>query len=143
MYIQEAELCPVEGPVQVGVDPGSWVSEDALWTEWTHVGMLEATQQCDFLYTRQEGLLQTIGRHSALRRATCEYAQPFRSCIVSSSADHWPTDLEVPGTDFEEILVDLGDEVMLLVAGIAWRRCRAASTPSAASSAAPSPLARG
>ena len=124
MCIQALELCQVEGLAQVRVDPDCWVSEAARWPEWTHVGTLEATQQCDFLSVRQEGLLLTLGRHVALRQVTCEYAQKFHSCIASSSAAHRPTDLEVPGTDFEEILIDLSDEVKLLVAGIAFEALR-------------------
>ena len=52
---------------------------------------------------------------------TCEYAQKFHGCIVSSSAAHRPTDLEVPGTDFEECLIGLSDEAKPLGAGIAER----------------------
>ena len=68
LFIREPELCPVEDPMQVRVDPGTRVSEAASWTEWMHVGTLEAMRQSGFLAVQLEASCRPSAGAAPCRR---------------------------------------------------------------------------
>jgi len=105
-YTQVPESSMVLQDMQTEVQQGVWLCEAALWTDWEHVGMLEARVSCQLLSVNATGLLRVLQRHATVSAMTKSYGRNFHTRLVSARPPHaeWPTDLHVPYTIPSELL---------------------------------------
>jgi len=76
----------------IDVEPGSELSQAALWTYWTHVGDAETTAPCKVLVVNCAATLEILRKDPSLWVITAEYATKFRDVLLSSSVP--PTDIQ-------------------------------------------------
>jgi len=83
------------------VDAGSWVSEAALWVEWTHTGRLESVGESRIFIIDAERMWNALP-NPGLRAFAAQYAVEFHRRVVSAKPPlaSYPSDLEVPYADF-------------------------------------------
>lgn len=86
-----------------------WLSWVALWTEqWTHVGRAEAKHISEIMVLNGEAVFQCVDRCAELRALFEEYCIAFHQRLVTASpvsSGMWPNDVEVPLTEFGEIML--------------------------------------
>lgn len=105
-YLQFPESSFVEKTTVVHINDGTWLCEAALWSQWVHVGTLEAITTCQVLVVKAEVLLGIASQHETVARSTLEYATNYFARITSAMPPHadWPTDLYVPFTEASDLL---------------------------------------
>jgi len=87
-----------------------WLSWAALWCHWTHVGKAEAGPVCEVLMLNSDALERSVSRSHMLRQFFEEYSFAFHKRLVEASpvsAGTWPDDLQVPLTDYGEIVLGM------------------------------------
>jgi len=113
-YLLDMEGVGVEDaePTAQTVREGTWMCEAALWTEWIHVGRAEATTRAKLLSISAAGLLEALSRHRMVRDIALDYSKLYHSRIVSASpsGNMSLTDLEVPFTGWDDLVVTMGKE---------------------------------
>ncbi|CAK0845883.1 unnamed protein product [Prorocentrum cordatum] len=86
------------------VKPGGWCSEPALWTDWSHVGTMEAVSTCDTLQISCPRLMRALDRMPEILEITSDYCRAFHGYledIVRLS--------DLPGVvDYHELMLGLG-----------------------------------
>ena len=86
-----------------------WLSWAALWTDqWIHVGRAEARQISEVMVLSGGAVFQCVDRCAELRAFFEEYCIAFHRRLVSASPvslGMWPTDAEVPLTEFGELML--------------------------------------
>jgi len=58
--------------------PGTWISEPALWVNWTHVGCADAVAVTELLTVNVEGFMGASSDASTTRRVLIQYAKVFQ-----------------------------------------------------------------
>jgi hypothetical protein len=108
-YTQEPETSPVQERTETEVPQGRWLSEAALWAHWTHVGTAVAEGSCQLLAVAAERVFQAAQRYYLIRDITQEYCIHFHRRLVSSKPPSapWPNDLQVPFTDYGDLVVSM------------------------------------
>lgn len=99
------------------VQMGQWICEAALWVEWTCVGKAETSASCQLLAVNSEALLRCLSDDPVLRHLAAEYGRQFHKRVTSARPPHttWPTDLEVPFTDYLDLVVSMPAPVRTLI----------------------------
>lgn len=108
-YCQSPESSPVPEPRVKEVKAGAWLSESALWSQWIHVGTVEAAEHCRLVTLRVSTTIDFLQRHHTICTISKAYCIEFHRRIVAAKpplAD-WPDDLGVPATSFEDMLMSM------------------------------------
>uniref|UniRef100_A0A7S2PCK3 Ion transport domain-containing protein n=1 Tax=Zooxanthella nutricula TaxID=1333877 RepID=A0A7S2PCK3_9DINO len=94
------------------VGTGDWVSEAALWVEWTHVGRLESAADSRMLVIDADLMLRQL-LHPAIRMIAREYAVQFHKRLRSAMPplSSYPSDLVVPRTDYCDLVCAMSQAV--------------------------------
>lgn len=110
-----------------------WICEMALWVKWTHVGAVEATNMCELLILRAELFAKAVAQRPYMRHVVWEYARGYHGRLRAASppAASWPSDLEVPFTDFVDIVIGMKSNVQIFIGLHALEVARAASEANA------------
>merc|ERR1711920_478330 len=106
-----------DAPQVTPVHPGTLLCEAALWTEWIHVGRAEATTACELLEIHGERLVESVGRDMIIMDIANEYCIHFHRRVMSAGPPHaaWPNDLDVPFSDYCDLVVSMKREVQLII----------------------------
>lgn len=117
-YTQEPEFSAVEDKSQMLVKEHTWLCEAALWASWICVGSTEAERMCEVLQIRAEGVFLAMQKHQLINEITVGYGTHFFSRIVTAAPPtcQYPTDLEVPFTDFGEIVASMDHSLQMVIA---------------------------
>lgn len=104
-YSQDPESSAVSETSTTSVRCGSWLCESALWTYWTTVGKAEAETTSQLLVVHATPMATVLRKHRLISHVTREYSQLFHKRVVlATPPQEWPTDLEVPETDFVDMV---------------------------------------
>lgn len=103
------------------VSEKKWLSWASLWSHWVHVGKAEAKPVSEVMILSSSALLENIDRCQELREFVNVYSVQFHKRLVSASpssewAGVWPSDVEVPLTDYGEIVLGMDQENQKFVA---------------------------
>jgi len=99
------------------VDVGDWLCEAALWVDWTTVGRVEASTQCQLLSVDAEQLASCVGLSLGVKDIAIEYCRHFHKRVVSAMpplAPH-PNDLNVPYTDYCDLVVSMDRQIQVTI----------------------------
>eukprot|EP00429_Kryptoperidinium_foliaceum_P095690 CAMPEP_0176249624 /NCGR_PEP_ID=MMETSP0121_2-20121125/34073_1 /TAXON_ID=160619 /ORGANISM="Kryptoperidinium foliaceum, Strain CCMP 1326" /LENGTH=422 /DNA_ID=CAMNT_0017589329 /DNA_START=18 /DNA_END=1282 /DNA_ORIENTATION=- len=116
-YSQYPDSSPVPKATSEEADVGQWFCEAALWVEWTHVGRAEAEDACHLLSISAEALSQSVQQDFIIRGVAAEYGRQFHKRVTSAFPPQapWPTDLQVPFTDYCDLVVSMPKSVQLTI----------------------------
>lgn len=110
-YVQDPRSSVVDDFETTAVGVGSWVSEAAWWTRWTHVGRLTAHQATQLLVVEAKGVFKVAESRPVIIGIAKTYARMFHSHLVASTPPHapWPNDLhlEIHPADFVDVRVGI------------------------------------
>jgi len=121
VYSQYPDSSPVPKATSEEADVGQWFCEAALWVEWTHVGKAEAGTSCKLLCIDGASLFVHLQQDFIVRGVAVEYGRQFCKRVASAGPPHavWPTDLQVPFTDFCELVVSMDKHVQQTIGRVA------------------------
>lgn len=116
-YAQSPDSSPVSDEVCTAVEPGKWLCEAALWVEWTHVGRAESTMACQMLEIGASSLSQCLQQDFIIKEVAVEYCRQFHKRVRAAYPPHapWPTDLEIPFTDYCNLVVSMSKQVQVAI----------------------------
>jgi len=119
-YIQEPTTAPVKDPVDVPVALNRWFCEAALWTRWIHVGNAKARTPCQVLSISGSATMEILTTHPkylSVAELAGEYSRAFHRRIITARPPNaaWPTDLEVPFTEYSDLVVGMDHETRMLI----------------------------
>ncbi|CAK0899203.1 unnamed protein product, partial [Prorocentrum cordatum] len=119
-YFLRASSGLVEADLKEDICAGAWLCEAALWTQWAHVGSADAVEASDVLVISTQALLRELLKNSVIATIVREYGRQFHARLIASSppCSAWPTDKEIPFTDFGELVLSMTPQVQTLVASI-------------------------
>lgn len=122
-YTQVPESSPVLAETVVAVAESAWICEVAWWCHWTHVGVMESSDACELVSVPAEGFIAALAWHRVVREFSRAYAEQFHERVTSAAppwAD-WPTDLRIPFTDFDELVVSMVPSIRTIAGQAALR----------------------
>jgi len=116
-YTQHPETSAVSDLESTSVHPGTWLCEAALWTEWIHVGQAEALTSCCVLEIDGVKLAESVSRDMIIMDIATEYCKHFVRRVNAAGPPHapWPNDLEVPFTDYCDLVFSMKPEVQVTI----------------------------
>mmetsp|Transcript_6973 Transcript_6973/g.19731 ORF Transcript_6973/g.19731 Transcript_6973/m.19731 type:complete len:1033 (+) Transcript_6973:80-3178(+) len=117
IYVQRPDSAPVESDTRKIVRSGQWLCEAALWVEWTRVGKAEAETNCALLEVAAEPLFNCFPMELTIRDIALEYCEQFHKRVLSAHPPQapWPTDLEVPFTDYCDLVVSMNPQIQVMI----------------------------
>merc|ERR1719329_355576 len=86
------------------VEVGAWVSEAALWTQWTHVGRCCAQANSELAVVGAESLMKVVRSRRAVGQMSRTYAKNFHANLVASTPPHSPWPSDVSSTHFTDLI---------------------------------------
>jgi len=95
------------------LNPGSWCSEPALWTVWTHLGTLEASSTSELLSIEASKMLPALARFPSTAAVLTDYCVTFHKYINESGV--FRSDLAY-GFDINELVSGLTPETRIKLA---------------------------
>jgi len=107
------------GEITTVVSPGAWLSESAFWSQWKHVGTATAAVDSQVMTVDGEALAEILLKaRRGMSSIAASYGSMFHQCIVKAipPAAAFPNDLEVPFTDFGDIVRTMAPDVRVVVA---------------------------
>eukprot|EP00928_Gymnodinium_smaydae_P090651 TRINITY_DN7441_c0_g1_i1.p1 TRINITY_DN7441_c0_g1~~TRINITY_DN7441_c0_g1_i1.p1 ORF type:complete len:936 (-),score=162.76 TRINITY_DN7441_c0_g1_i1:184-2991(-) len=129
--------CPVQGTLRytlerhstedtaVDVSQNQWLSEAALWCDWRHAGVAEATSTCELLVLHASSLFACVQKYPTLFELFAEYAEKFTAGLAKYTATRKrPDDLQCPMTTFEQLLVTMNEPTQVFIGLTALRIMR-------------------
>jgi len=124
VYTQEPMTAAVDHQMVVPVGPNRWFCEAALWTHWVHVGTAKARTPCQVLSISTSAMMELLTNHAkyhSVAEVAGEYCRVFHRRIVAARPPHasWPTDLEVPFTEYSDLVVGMVQEVQVTISQLA------------------------
>mmetsp|Transcript_30522 Transcript_30522/g.71258 ORF Transcript_30522/g.71258 Transcript_30522/m.71258 type:complete len:1088 (-) Transcript_30522:115-3378(-) len=89
------------------VSSGTVLAEAALYSQWIHVGKASAASNCRLLQVNGELTAEVLKIATTAGPIVRQYAQNFHRRLISAGPPRsaFPTDLVVPYTDFEDMVV--------------------------------------
>jgi len=116
-YVQEPATAPVIATRTKSVGVGQWICEAALWSHWVHVGRATACAYSQVLSISTDAMLEVLQKRGPVTEVTAEYGRHFHRRIAAARPPHthWPTDLEVPFTEFSDLMVSMDPEVQVTI----------------------------
>jgi len=123
-YLQEPEKSAVTQTTEQQVQRQVWICEMALWMEWTHVGSVTATTDCELVVLDARDLVDALSKHRHIHDLTIAYAYQYHSRVTTvRKGRRHPTDLFADGTDFAEIVSSLSPDLRRVIGFEALDRC--------------------
>jgi hypothetical protein len=93
---------------------GSWCSEIALWTVWSHMGTMKAIQSCEVTsISFTPGFIKALEKHMAARCTLIDYCRAFHGNMNEADVD--PSDL-VDHIDCDEIIFSMSRATRIALA---------------------------
>jgi CRP-like cAMP-binding protein len=89
---------------RLSVKPGSWCSEPALWTDWSHVGTMEAVSTCETLQITCSRLMQALDRMPEMLEIASDYCRAFHRYLEDAVRLSDLPDV----VDYHELMLGLG-----------------------------------
>jgi len=119
-YAQDPLTAPVEQMIARPVDLNQWLCEAALWTQWAHVGTATARSPCQVLSLSGSAMMALLTKHAkylSVAEVASEYCRAFHRRIVAARPPHtsWPNDLEVPFTEYSDLVVSMAQETQVTI----------------------------
>ncbi|CAK0847705.1 unnamed protein product [Prorocentrum cordatum] len=116
-YTQYPEHALVDDIKEEDVKRGGLISEATLWCHWFHVGTSQATQFCDVAEVRATGLQDAARRSEAIFELCREYCEQFHRRLQAAGPPTmpWPDDLQVPLTEWGDMVSSMSGETKSLI----------------------------
>jgi len=119
-YVQEPMTAPVDATRVAAVPLGQWICEAALWAHWVHVGGATARSPCQVLTMSGDTMMTLLAKHSrhaALADVITEYSRAFHRRLRGAHppTGSWPNDLEVPDTDYSDLVLAMDHETQATI----------------------------
>lgn len=116
-YIQDPDFSACEEVTETPVNRGQWLCEAALWTDWIHVGKAEAETDCEMLSITAVGVIHALEMHLVVRDITLDYCRQFHRRLISAKPPDapWPDDLQVPFTEYSDIVVSMTADIQVRI----------------------------
>ncbi|CAK0822917.1 unnamed protein product [Prorocentrum cordatum] len=126
VYRQEpgSSLAAGHGTIESYVREQSWISEAALWCHWIHVGHAQASDATELAELHIEPFIEAVDQDSAGSELVRAYGVQFHRRLQSAkppTAD-WPDDLQVPMTDWSDIVFSMGEWAQVIIGTDAVRQ---------------------
>mmetsp|Transcript_16270 Transcript_16270/g.37547 ORF Transcript_16270/g.37547 Transcript_16270/m.37547 type:complete len:1099 (-) Transcript_16270:264-3560(-) len=104
-YLQTPESSKAEDLLSIEVLVKVWFCEAALWSNWVHVGRVEARSACHVIAVEAKAVLAAVEKKAAVAFAVKQYGRNFHVRIISSVPPDasYPNDLHVPNTDIGDL----------------------------------------
>jgi len=115
-YTQEPDFA-LE-PSRTTLDEGTWFCEATIWSEWIHVGDMDAVTHSGVLEIACDVLLEMLlGKGSLAEEITREYGVLFHKRVVAAKPPNadWPTDLSVPYSSFSDLVANMAFDTQVFV----------------------------
>mmetsp|Transcript_21363 Transcript_21363/g.49666 ORF Transcript_21363/g.49666 Transcript_21363/m.49666 type:complete len:1070 (-) Transcript_21363:28-3237(-) len=108
-YEQDPSTSPTKGVMVRNILPGNMLCEAALWSEWIHVGKAMASMVCRVLWIDGDSLVESLKMNGIMGSIVQQYAQQFHRRIISASPPRadYPSDMLIPYTDFEDLVISM------------------------------------
>lgn len=103
-YTQQPQLSVVAESKQFNLGEKSWLCWAALWVQWQHVGTAETTSSAELLVLDADAFIAVVFQHVRLRSFCAEYMELLHRKITTGHLPLLPNDIEVPFSDFAEIV---------------------------------------
>lgn len=118
-----SEIEMAKKPPTRACGPGTWLCQVALWTRWTHVGTCRSPEMTQLLTLCAESMLRILLRTHVVKDVVVDYCRQYHKRVISAVPPRhsYPTDLDVAGTDFCELVLRM-DPATQLIAGEAALR---------------------
>lgn len=111
-HVQSPLSSPVPKMTSVEVEPGTWICEAALWTNWIHVGPAMAAVPCQLVRISAEGATSAMKKERRILDMALTYAIEYHHCLCNDKPPlGWPTDLVVPDTEFGDIASSMDADI--------------------------------
>lgn len=112
------------------VEQGEWLAEATLWSEWIHVGSALAATGCQVLQVSPIALHRSTVHYPDIHRVAREYGRQFHRRIVSAGSQgaDFPTDLYVPSTDWDDMVLSMTSQVQSIISLAAAERLEVGRT---------------
>mmetsp|Transcript_56370 Transcript_56370/g.132168 ORF Transcript_56370/g.132168 Transcript_56370/m.132168 type:complete len:1057 (+) Transcript_56370:78-3248(+) len=118
-YEQDPSSSPVKHNMAASVEKNAVICEAALWSQWVHVGKVTATGTTASMVLKVEGeeVSALMKFNIIVADIIRQYAQNFHRRIVSACPPRadYPTDLHVPYTDFEDLVISMDMENQITI----------------------------
>mmetsp|Transcript_59222 Transcript_59222/g.183919 ORF Transcript_59222/g.183919 Transcript_59222/m.183919 type:complete len:496 (-) Transcript_59222:113-1600(-) len=116
-YTQEPATAPVCMVRTVPVELSVWICEASLWSHWVHVGTAKARTHCQVLSISGDILAALLHKHTAVSELSEDYGRAFHRRIVNARPPHasWPNDLQVPFTEYSDMVVSLQQQAQVSI----------------------------
>ncbi|CAL1133029.1 unnamed protein product [Cladocopium goreaui] len=120
-YAQNKKTSKVRRKTRVSKHTEIILSEPALWTHWPHVGTLVSPNPASLLKIMVDKHESIIRQTEAMSDFAAEFALQYRQRLAMGHPPqaNWPSDLEVPHTSFDEIIVNSSRDTRRLVSNLA------------------------
>jgi len=102
---------PGQKDAYYNVAENTWVSEPALWCTWTYAGTLEAVEDCEVVAVESDRVCEQLLKVPEMFHFLMDYTRTYHSRLIAAlgeDGDDQLNDLQVPGTDFDELIWLLG-----------------------------------
>jgi hypothetical protein len=108
-YAQDPFTSPTLMARTTDVVCGSWLSEAALWSQWLHVGTATQEQSGEAIVVNAHEIPDASYCSVNVTAVTREYCIQFHRRLISATPPHteWPSDVEVPFTDYGDIVAGM------------------------------------
>lgn len=127
-FVMSGSVKYVQKPIreELFVGEKQWLSWVALWSHWTHVGTAEAESSSEVLTMHADSVFQSVGRSGDLRNFFEDYSISYHKRLTAASPpEEMPNDLCVPFTDYDEIILAIGEKQQKLIGTLALDRVEA------------------
>lgn len=84
-----------EGERHLYLSPGDWCCEPALWTKWSHQGVMRATTICDILVMSAEQFAAVTSTHGRIAPCAATYGRAFVTQLNNMAARGILSDLPI------------------------------------------------
>lgn len=119
LYKQERESSPAaeHGTVEKYIKEHSWISEAALWSHWVHVGVAQASETTELAELRIAPFVEAMDQVSVGSELVRAYGVQFHRRLQAARppTSDWPDDLQVPMTDWSDIVFSMSDWAQVVV----------------------------
>jgi len=116
-YCQDRESSPSRQASTETTNESVWICEAALWTNWIHVGSAFAETAGQVLAICAEQMIRSLDKQRLIREIAQQYARIFHKRVVEALPPYlpWPSDLQVPATEFGEMVLNMDHPLRVLI----------------------------
>ena len=132
-YEQDPVSSPVPRCVSKDIKGVQWLSEAGLWTHWIHVGRLEARSEVKLLVVVPGHVISCMSKNMFMREVMSGYAIEFQKRLCEAKppfSSTWPTDIEVPDTEFSDIIMGMDRVLRMWICVVGVKNLRSLSPQS-------------